>query len=157
MPSYRTDPALLAKYMEEESHGGKRIKQKLPDVYALLKSGDTIAAARWQKLWDILNPILDRGATWGYQANENPFGRQRSVMDYNFMVLLMTICDTSRTLSDGENDDFFQVVAAANWNGVSVQEHKIEGKTVLIAKELSLRKQDPAFFKEYANLAGMTL
>jgi len=157
MSSYRTDPALLAKYMEEESHGGKRIKQKLPEVYALLKSGHTITAARWQKLWDILNPILDRGATWGYQANENPFGRQRSVMDYNFMVLLMTICDTSRTLSDDENDAFFQVVAAANWNGVSVQEHEIEGKTVLIAKELSLRKQDPTFFKEYANLAGMTL
>lgn len=78
-------------------------------------------------------------------------------MTYNFMVLLMTICDTSRTLSDDDNDALFQAVAAANWDGVSVQEHEIEGKTVLIAKELSMRKQDPAFFKEYANLAGMTL
>ena len=156
-----TDPARLAtiatKYMEDESHGGKRIRQKLPEVYAFLKSANATTAARWQKLCDILNLTLVQGTTWGYQANENPFGRQGYVLKYNFMVLLMTICDTSRTLSDEENDAFFQVVEAANWTEVSAQEHKIEGNTVLIAKKLCMSKQDPAFYKEYAALAGVTL
>lgn len=159
MSSYRTDITVVAKWMKENGHNGERIDEIFPLLYALfidpIKKKTT--EARWTKLWDMMFSQLERGAMWGYQANENPFGRQVYVLDYNYNLLLMMIFDTSRTLSDEENDAFFQVVAAANWSGVSVQEHEIEGNTVLIAKELFMRKQDPAFFKEYAALAGVTL